>query len=306
MRHLIRLLATAAVALAAFSGPAAARALVPPITPDRLVPYDSTSAYIAHEFGSADGHTYTNSATAFNASYAKGFRLFECDMLLLKDGTVVLAHDGTERAYGLDKPWKDATAADVPGKRYLGLYRLLTARDLVRLMRSHPDIRVIMDSKWSQVEIARQVVRAAHGDTDVLDRLIPHVFSYRTLLAMRQVYPFKATMLALYGFHPKPTPAQIIRMVRRGHATAVMMRASGPGGNERVFTPLMHAALVKAGIPDYVFGVPGGQSGVRAFRQLGVGVYSDGFFAPPASKAPLPARMRTPWLLPPDPEDDGA
>jgi glycerophosphoryl diester phosphodiesterase len=62
----------------------------------RMAPRASPSAYIAHALGSVDGYVYTNTVEAFEESYAKGFRLFECDLVLLRDGTVLVAHDRLE------------------------------------------------------------------------------------------------------------------------------------------------------------------------------------------------------------------
>src|SRR5690349_2251214 len=82
---------------------------------DAMQPYGARSAYIAHELGSIDGYAYTNTVEAFQASYRKGFRLFECDLVRLRDGTVLVAHDHLEALYGLKKSFRHATARDVAG-----------------------------------------------------------------------------------------------------------------------------------------------------------------------------------------------
>jgi len=104
-------------------------------------------AVTAHAFASIDGHTYTNSLEAF------------------------------QRNYGLNKPFQEATWADLAGHRYLGRYTILRSQDLLRLLIDHPDIFVIPDLKWSGPEILRTYVRqaAALGRQDLLERLLPHV-----------------------------------------------------------------------------------------------------------------------------------
>ena len=52
-----------------------------------------TKRYIAHAGGKIDEYTYTNSLEALDLNYAKGFRLFELDILKTKDGEFVAAHD---------------------------------------------------------------------------------------------------------------------------------------------------------------------------------------------------------------------
>jgi hypothetical protein len=49
--------------------------------------------FIAHAGGAVQGNTYTNSLEALNASYEKGFRLFELDIIKTSDGEFVAAHD---------------------------------------------------------------------------------------------------------------------------------------------------------------------------------------------------------------------
>jgi hypothetical protein len=68
-----------------------ARALA--IRPETLATQYDPYGFVAHAFGSIDGHTYSNSLEAFQRNYGRGFRVFEVDHLVLADGTVLLAHD---------------------------------------------------------------------------------------------------------------------------------------------------------------------------------------------------------------------
>jgi lipoteichoic acid synthase len=49
--------------------------------------------FIAHAGGAIDGHTYTNSLEALNLNYARGYRLFELDIIKTADNIYVAAHD---------------------------------------------------------------------------------------------------------------------------------------------------------------------------------------------------------------------
>lgn len=51
------------------------------------------SRFIAHAGGAIDGISYTNSLEALDANYAKGFRMFELDIIKTSDGKFVAAHD---------------------------------------------------------------------------------------------------------------------------------------------------------------------------------------------------------------------
>ena len=54
---------------------------------------NDTSRFIAHAGGILDGLTYTNCREALDNSYAKGFRLFELDLIKTSDDFIVAAHD---------------------------------------------------------------------------------------------------------------------------------------------------------------------------------------------------------------------
>jgi hypothetical protein len=70
--------------------------------------------FVAHAFGSIDRCVYTNTLEAFLRNYGRGFRVFETDVVRLKDGTALLAHDGLERNYGLDKSFRERPGPTLP------------------------------------------------------------------------------------------------------------------------------------------------------------------------------------------------
>jgi len=94
---------------------------------------------VAHAFGPIEGHAYTNSLEAFQHNYARGFRVFECDQVLLADGTVLVAHDGLEA----------------------NRYTILRSDDLLQLLVDHPDVFLIPDPKYARPAIYRAYVREA-------------------------------------------------------------------------------------------------------------------------------------------------
>jgi glycerophosphoryl diester phosphodiesterase len=102
----------------------------PPLRPDALISRYNPYGLVAHAFGAIDGRLYTNSLEAFQRNYGRGFRVFEVDLVRLADGTALIAHDGLEANYGLNKSFKDATWADLAGHKYLGRYTILRAQEL--------------------------------------------------------------------------------------------------------------------------------------------------------------------------------
>lgn len=258
----------------------------PELSFDAVNQYGNKAGYIAHAFGEINGTIYTNSLEAFNLNYSRGFRVFECDFVYLKDGTVFVAHDAHEAEYGLTKPFPEATRADIAQVRQEGVYTPLTSEGIVDLMRQHPDVLLMLDTKMNHVDIIRRLVQDAGGDRNVLDRMVPHISDQANYDAVMAVYPFKYTMLALYRMLPlQPSNEdEIVAFVRKNHITAVMFNRKeddptlamiNNGAKPGSFSfASFHAKLQAAGIPHYAHSV-GNRTEVERFRTLGVGVYMD-------------------------------
>jgi glycerophosphoryl diester phosphodiesterase len=256
--------------------------------------------FVAHAFGAVDGHTYTNSLEAFQRNYGRGFRVFEVDVVRLKDGTALLAHSGLEENYGLNKSFREATWAELAGHRYLGRYTVLRSQDLVRLLRDHPDAYAILDSKWSAVEIYRTFVRQA-PERSVRERIFPHVADQAELNAFRTAYPLQNYVMALYhtqGQNRYDDPV-VADFTRRNRTPAVMMwwrerdlsisLAANHLQGRRFRAPFANA-LKAAGAVVYVHSLADPVQ-MQRFWDMGVGVYSDEPF-PPLGTTP-------PQLVPP-------
>jgi glycerophosphoryl diester phosphodiesterase len=277
---------------------ARAAAIRPEALTDQYDPY----GFVAHAFGPIEGHAYTNSLEAFQHNYARGFRVFECDQVLLADGTVLVAHDGLEASYGLGKPFQLATWADLAGRGYLNRYTILRSDDLLQLLVDHPDVFLIPDPKYARPAIYRAYVRTATqmGRLDLLERIIPHVADQDELDALRVFYPLRNYVLALYHSQAKNRldDAGAIDFVRRNRTPAVMMwwkdldpalSLAANGRQSRRFRPSFADGLKAAGAVTYVHSLDD-QAAIRHFWELGIGVYSDEPF-PPLDEATHDVRM---------------
>jgi glycerophosphoryl diester phosphodiesterase len=262
------------------------------LRPETLAEAYDPYGFVAHAFGSVDGYAYTNSLEAFQRNYARGFRVFECDQVLLADGTVLVAHDGLEAFYGLDKPFPEATWADLAGHRYLGRYTILRSQDVLRLLADHPDIYLVPDPKYARPEIYRTYVRQAAemGRLDLLERLMPHVADQAELDALRVFYPLRNYVLALYHSQARNRldDAAAVDFVRRNRTPAVMLwwRDRDPslslaanGRQGRRYRRSFAEALMAAGAVTYVHSLAD-PAQIRRFQGLGIGVYSDEPFPP--------------------------
>jgi glycerophosphoryl diester phosphodiesterase len=262
-------------------------ALRPDVWKTKYNPY----GYVAHALGEIDGNIYTNSLEAFEKSYAKGFRVFESDYLLLRDHTVLVAHDHTESWYGLSKPFSQSTAADLRGHKIHGKYTILDGPAIIGLMRKYRDAYFILDNKCCGVEITtRMLARAA--DPQVQRRIMPHIEDQAELDAIRRYYPLQNYVVALYrtqGYGRFDDP-EVLAFVRRNHAPAVMMwigtrdSSKSLAQNQREgrrYTPSFASALQAAGAVVYVHSTAD-TALMKSFEKKGIGVYSNGPFAPVA------------------------
>ena len=287
-----------------------ARALA--IRPDILASKYNPYGFVAHALGAVDGHTYTNSLEAFERNYGRGFKVFECDQVLLADGTVLVAHDGLEANYGLSKSFKDATWADLAGHKYLGAYTILRSTDVLRLMIDHPDIFVIPDLKYSRPQIYRTYVREAKalGRPDLLERLLPHVADQTELNAFRVDYPLQNYVLALYHTQAQNRydDPEATDFVRRNRTPAVMMwwrdrdlslSLAANGRESRRYRQAFADGLRAAGAVVDVHSLSDPNE-VQRFWDLGIGVYSDEPFPPLGTTTPT---LQTPRFSGPTAEE---
>ena len=277
------------------------------LRPETLATSYNPYGFVAHAMGSVDGLLYSNSLEGFQRSLGRGFRVFECDHVLLADGTALVAHDGLEANYGLDKPFQQATWAELAGHRYRGQLTILRSQDVLRLLADHPDVYMIPDPKYARPEIYRAYVRqaAAMGRLDLLERLLPHVADQAELDALRAYYPLRNYVLALYHSqaHNRMDDAAVVDFVRRNRVPAVMMwwRDRDPslslaanGRQGRRYRPELSDALRAAGAVTYVHSLAA-PADIQRFWDLGVGVYSDEPFPPLGAGT---ATLRTPSFDP--------
>lgn len=240
---------------------------------DTLVPLEELD-YVAHAGGSPYGlnqlPSYTNSRQAFDVSYQNGFRAFEFDLITLGDGTVVMAHDHHEDHYGLNKSFGESTRADVEGLRYDGLFEILFAQDLIDMMVEHPDVWMILDSKWDHEIIAQKLVDLAPND-QVRDRLVPHLASGEHVEALETIYDFPEKMIAVYRW--AGGNADIASRRERYNVDNVMMwwdSRWSPEGQE---------LFEEAGLNVWVHTPHEGEV-IESFLAQGIRVYSGGLIAP--------------------------
>jgi glycerophosphoryl diester phosphodiesterase len=266
-----------------------------PLRPGTVAGRFNPYGFVAHAMGSVGRHTYTNSLEAFRRNYRRGFRVFETDVVRLADGTALLAHTGLEASYGLHKPFKRATWANLRGHKYLGRYTILRSQDLVTLLRRHPDAYAILDSKYAELQIYKRFLHQAR-ERSVRERILPNVVDQAMLNAMRTLYPLQNYVLALYRtqYHNRYDDPAVVGFARRNRAPAVAMwwrtrnLALSLHANhlqDRRYRASFVRALKAAGAVAYVHSIDA-PADARRFWHLRVGLYSNEPFPPLEETAP--------------------
>ncbi|WP_135549046.1 phosphatidylinositol-specific phospholipase C/glycerophosphodiester phosphodiesterase family protein [Paenibacillus cymbidii] len=236
----------------------------------------TSNRMIAHAMGGIDGEAYTNSLDAFERSYKRGYRVFEVDLLLTDDDKLAARHDWSEDVQpGLpdDLIGDSISLAEFKEQPILDKYKPLSFRDIVRLMLRYPDIRIVTDTKETDVDLVRTQFEymkrtAAMIDLSVLDRIIPELYTPEMYDAVMAIYPFPDKLYSLYL--NDSTSGEVVRFVREHQIRTVAMPV-----NRALLDPFLVRKLNDAGVMTYVHAV-NNKLEMKLLLSLGVyGVYSD-------------------------------
>ncbi len=137
-----------------------------------LAPYAwaQQNQLIAHAMGGIDGQVYTDSLEAWEENYKRGYRVFEVDLRVLDDATVVCSHDQPSQS----------TVGEFKNSRVAGRYTPLTVTDLATLMARYPDAWLMTDIKVGRGAPRDSVLRtlrsALSGDATSRSRTIVQAY----------------------------------------------------------------------------------------------------------------------------------
>jgi lipoteichoic acid synthase len=181
------------------------------------LPTQEPPHYIAHEGGLYEGHTYTNTIAALEHSYSLGFRLQEVDLNLTTDNQIVLLHDWektVENVYGISPGERDletlrTDAAASP-------FRPADLPDLVAYMQTHPDTRIMLDTKVATVDI---LTRIANRYPNLRNQFLPLITDFAQY---DQVAKLGYRDITLLLGNPAPfTPTEVLSFARSHRLFAV-------------------------------------------------------------------------------------
>ena len=163
---------------------------------------------IAHALGGFAGREYLNCREGFLDMYRRGVRLFELDLSKTSDGVWVCRHNWNEpMGQWNGKEKKVLTEKQFKESKIYGKYTPMTLEDFFLLLKDYPDAFVMIDSKqyslrnyqrtledyYEYVETARAV-----GAEDVLNQIIPEIYSQAMFAGAAMIYTFPSYIYSLW------------------------------------------------------------------------------------------------------------
>ena len=165
----------------------------------------SDKKLVAHAFGGKGSKTYTNALEAFEYNYELGHRVFEVDFDLTDDGVCICSHDEDYWRYITDNENSgvEYTYENFKNTPLFTDYTPMDYKDVIDLLIKYPDIYIITDTKYAdELSVYRQfsqiVDYAKEKDPEVLDRLIPQIYTEDMLGYVMNVHEFKSIDFTLY------------------------------------------------------------------------------------------------------------
>lgn len=191
---------------------------------------------VAHALGEVDGKIETNTREAFLSSWGDGFRVLEADFTYTSDNVLVVRHDfDTGGSYyrleiDVDGP---AVMDSKTYKEKKAVYELtpITAVELLGLMAEYKDVYLITDTKETdEATVKRQfqdlkAIANNIGAPEVLDRIVPQIYSKEMLGWIKSVHPFQQWIYTLYMTY-NPDYADIAAFCRQNGIGTVTIEQS--------------------------------------------------------------------------------
>jgi glycerophosphoryl diester phosphodiesterase len=178
---------------------------------------------VAHAGGALfDGgeiYTYTDSLEAILLNYKKGYRVFEIDFNLTKDGKLAAVHDwkSGKNITGMTAGDSDITLEEWKRQTILEMYTPMDIDDVINIMNTYTDIYLVTDTKDtdhpSVLKAFSEIYEAAKKvDLNIINRIIPQIYHPQMLKTIYSVYPFQNVIYTLY--QSLQSPKEVVEFVR--------------------------------------------------------------------------------------------
>ncbi|MDO4468156.1 MAG: hypothetical protein Q4C49_14335 [Bacillota bacterium] len=155
---------------------------------------------VAHALGGFNGETYTLCEESLWFNYERGFRVFEIDLVETLDGDLAIQHFWPKKKNG---DYIVPTTQDYKMGKINGKYTPLLFTDILQFMKEHPDVWMIPDFKtdltgnlFQSLVLEAQAMNAV----DVLERIIPQIFSVEMYRTVNDIYEFSSYVYGSYVY----------------------------------------------------------------------------------------------------------
>lgn len=251
-----------------------------PVDLDKYEPLDENMAewlkedtLLAHAMGGIGESIYTNSLEAFEKAYENGFRVYEVDLVVTKEGEVVCSHEY------LDENGEVIEYSSFMQEKIEGKYTPVDLKKMVDLMETYPDVYMMTDIKWDNsmgssnedvITLVSALVEEARirETEDILDRMIIQIYNPKSYEIMQSIYPFKHYVYTLYHY-ASPIYEEILGFCLENKLPVVAMETS------RVSEDIVE--YFNAWNIDVLVYTVNDETTANQLRECGVkGIYTDG------------------------------
>lgn len=216
-------------------------------TPTDIKTNDFLFSAVSHASGRFQGVDYTNCKEAIEWNYkVKGHRIFEIDFELTSDGELVARHNWQTYLYDhLKQEPPEGIEANQPLSldqfkklKVLNEYTPLTITDIYQLMNEYPDLYIVTDTKYLEIEIVKtqfnRIISAVElYGYELLMRIVPQIYSEEMYSLIETIFPFPNYIYTLYA--TDSSDDEIIQFVKGrpiGVVTTYPERYTPDFGNE--------------------------------------------------------------------------
>lgn len=180
--------------------------------------------YIAHACGEIDGYVYTNSREALEENYAKGYRVFEVDIMWTSDRKLICWHGWSDPVvFDLipeEYQCKDVSYDEFMDMEMAGGLHTMDLAYLINFMAEHPDMYVVTDTKSIYDDLNQLLFEDIYEEAEsiapeTLDRFIPQIYYEGMLDIINEIYPWKSIIYTLYLVPAGTTFDDIVKFARK-------------------------------------------------------------------------------------------
>lgn len=225
---------------------------------------------IFHAGGEINGSSYTNSVEAVEETLTEngGKCVVEMDLSYTSDGALVCVHNWSDAILNQQDP---VTLAEFLSCRIQGKFTPLSVKQLLQLMREHPQMYLVTDVKTerdSLKAVITDLVRLCNRDESILSRFIIQVYTGGEKPDIQKIYPFADEQFILTAYQMGGWQPEIAQICNEEDISVVTV-ASGQMPDEDV------ALLRGKGFAVYEFTVNRADVARQALQRGISGFYTD-------------------------------